>query len=162
MLKNERGVAMYIHIEAFSYRYGNRIPKKYTCDGEQISPGMSWNDVPEGTKTFAIMLEDLDAPVRRGSLVLWLVYDIPADVRGIETGEIPQNARVGTNDLGKTRYDGPCPVPGSNHQRYSVLLFALDTFIGEDDVDKKEFLKRIKGHILARAEAIGTYERHAT
>lgn len=152
---------MKIKIEAFMYRYGNRIPPKYTCDGEELSPGIVWNDVPEGTKSFAILMEDLDVPDRSNTLVLWLVYNIPGTVREIATGKLPEQAQVGINDLGKTRYTGPCPHPGSRHQRYNVLLYALDKILDlNSGATKDDFFRAIKGHILARVEAIGIYEHY--
>lgn len=152
---------MKLRIEAFIYNYGNNIPIKYTCDGEEISPGIKWSEVPEGTKTFAIIMEGLDTPDRSNPLVLWILYNIPGKIREIVTDTIPEDANVGTNDLGKVGYTGPCPKPGPDHQRYRVQLYALDTTLNlSDGATKQEFLHAAKNHILNTTEVIGVYERY--
>lgn len=152
---------MNLKIEAFMHRSNNKIPQKYTCDSGEISPGMSWNEVPEHTQSFAVIMEDLDVPGRSNTLALWLVYNIPATVREIKTGLVPQGAQVGINDLGKTHYSGPCPEPGTHHQRYRIQLYALDMMLDlKDGITEHAFLTAAKNHILDRAEAIATYERH--
>ncbi len=152
---------MIVRIEAFTTSYGDTIPKKYTCDGEEISPGLKWDDVPSGTKSFALIMEDLDVPSRSNPLTLWIVYNIPGDVREIETNTIPDEAQVGTNDLGKGGYSGPCPEPGTDPQRYRLQVYALDT---EFDIPagetKHTLMTAMKDHILATAEALATYKRH--
>lgn len=152
---------MTLKIDAFMYRYGNKIPPKYTCDGQELSPRLEWDDVPENTQSFAVLMEDLDVPNRSNPLVLWLIYNIPATTRVIETGIIPDGAHVGTNDLGKCHYTGPCPRPSPDNQRYSVQLYALDTVLDlKDCATAPVFFTAAKDHILARVEVIGTYERY--
>ena len=152
---------MKLNIDAFMYRYGNKIPSKYTCDGQELSPRIEWDEVPENTQSFAILMEDLDVPHRSNPLVLWLLYNIPVATRVIETGIIPDGAQIGTNDLGKCSYSGPCPHPSPDYQRYSVQLYALDTVLDlENCTTAPVFFTAAKDHILARVEAIGTYERY--
>lgn len=152
---------MRMRVEAFTQRYESQIPEKYTCDGESISPGIIWDEVPGGTKSFAVIMEGMDTPDRSNPLVLWLVYNISANIREIKTDEFPQSAQLGTNDLGKQDYSGPCPKPGPDHQRYSVQLYALDALLDLDDgATIKEFLRAAKDHILDQIEIIGMYERY--
>lgn len=152
---------MLLRIEAFTYKHGNKIPKKYTCDGEELSPGIIWDEVPKDTKSFALIMEGLDVPHRSTPLVLWVVYNIPGDLREIATDSLPEKAVVGTNDLGKLGYSGPCPQPGPDHQRYQVQLYALDEELYlPPSATKQDLVHAMKDHILDTARAIGTYERH--
>ena len=153
---------MFLRVEAFiSGSYDNKIPKKYTCDGGEVSPGMHWEDAPEGTKSFAIVMRGIDTPDRSTPLVLWLVYNIPGNVYEIKTGEIPEGAQVGTNDRGKIGYSGPCPKPGPDHQRYIVQIYALDSVLDlPDEVTEKEFMKAAKDHILDDIEIVAVYETY--
>ncbi len=152
---------MIVRIEAFTYSYGNKIPKKYTCDGEEISPCMIWDEVPEGTKSFALIMEDLDVPSRSTPLTLWLVYNIPGDLREIATNAVPEQATVGTNDMEKVGYSGPCPEPGTDYQRYRIQLYALDTELDlPSDATKHTLMTAMKDHILATTDAIGIYKRY--
>ncbi len=153
---------MIVHIEAFTCSCGNTIPKKYTCDGEEISPGIKWDDVPQETKSFVLMMEDLDVPNRSNPLTIWIVYNIPGDIREIETNSLPEQAKIGVNDLGKVSYSGPCPEPGPDHQRYRMQLYALDTKLDvPSGTMKHTLMSTMKDHILATAESIATYKRHA-
>lgn len=152
---------MILRIEAFTYKYGNKIPKKYTCDGQEISPGLIWDKVPEGTKSFALIMENLDASGQSNPLVLWIVYNIPGNLREIPTGTLPEKAQVGTNDLGVIGYSGPCPKPGPDHQRYQVQLYALDEELYlPPSATKQDLVHAMKDHILDTSQVIGTYERH--
>lgn len=150
-----------MRVEAFTQRYKSQIPEKYTCDGESISPGIIWDEVPENTKSFAIIMEGMDTPDRSNPLVLWLVYNIPSDVREIKTNTVPQGAQLGTNDFGEQGYRAPCPKPGPEHYRYSVQLYALDTILDlNEGATLKDFLYAAKDHMLDQIEVIGTYERY--
>lgn len=152
---------MYLKIEAFTYSYGNKIPSKYTCDGQEISPGMTWFDVPEESKSFAIVMEGLDTPKRSNPLVLWLIYNIPGNIRKIETGTIPDGTQVGKNDIGLEQYSGPCPTPGPDHQRYLIRLYALDSKLDLDDgITYQDFKRATKDHILDKTEYVATYEKY--
>lgn len=151
---------MLIRINAFTQ--SNTIPKKYTCDGEGISPEASWEEVPEKTESFVLIMEGVDVPNRSNPLVLWVVYNIPGTVRAIASNTVPEQAKVGINDLGKKRYSAPCPKPGSHKQRYRVTLYALDKTLVflPDGITKEDLVKAMKNHILATAENIGFCERH--
>lgn len=154
---------MLIRINAFIQPSGNTtIPKKYTCDGQGVSPEMQWDEVPEKTESFVLIMEGLDVPNRSNPLVLWVVYNIPGTVREVKSNAIPEQSKVGINDLGKKQYSAPCPKPGPHHQRYSVTLYALDKALAflPDDVTKEYLVKAMKDHILATAQAIGFCERH--
>ncbi len=153
---------MIVRVEAFTSSHGNTIPIKYTCDGEQISPGVTWHDVPEGTQSFMLIMEALDVPNRSNPLTLWIVFDIPSDVREIVTNSVPEFAKLGTNDRGKADYSGPCPAPGPTLQRYCIKLYALDKELDLPAGTIKRTLEAaMKDHILAKDEAIATYKRHA-
>ena len=150
---------MKLIIEAFLNHSDNKIPQKYTCLGEEISPGMTWEDVPEKTKSFAITMEAIDVPNRSTPLVLWIVYNISENVRKFKTNSVPENALIGTNDLGKTAYSGPCPEPGAKHHRYIVQLYALDAVVDlPAGATKHDLIHAMKNHILAEDRAIGTFD----
>ncbi len=153
---------MLIRINAFTQNHSNTIPKKYTCDGEGISPEISWDEVPEKTESFALIMEGLDVPNRSNALVLWVIYNIPGALRTIASNSIPEQAKVGINDLGKKRYSAPCPKPGPHPQKYQITLYALDTTLIflPDETTKEDLVKAMKKHVLATAENIGFCERH--
>ncbi len=153
---------MIVRVEAFTSSHGNMIPIKYTCDGEQISPGVTWHDVPEGTQSFTLIMEALEVPNRSNPLTLWIVFDIPSDVREIVTNSIPEFAKLGTNDLENADYNGPCPEPGPDTHRYCIKLYALDKELDLPAGTTKHTIETaMKDHILAKDEAIATYKRHA-
>jgi Raf kinase inhibitor-like YbhB/YbcL family protein len=141
------------------------IPPKYTCDSDDASPPLAWDDVPNGTTSFALIVDDPDAPdpaAPKMVYVHWVVYDIPASTRALSESASPKNlpagAREGKNDFGHTHYGGPCPPIGRH--RYFHKLYALDTSLGDrGQLSKNEVLDAIKGHVLAEAQLIGTYER---
>jgi Raf kinase inhibitor-like YbhB/YbcL family protein len=135
---------------------GEPIPRRHSCEGEDVSPTLVWSDAPEGTRSFALVVDDPDAP--RGTFAHWLAWGIDAATRRLGEGERP--AHEGRNDFGRTGYGGPCPPPGHGPHRYSFRLYALDR-----DVDlpgssgKRELERALDGHVLAVAELVGTYER---
>lgn len=129
------------------------IPTKFTCDGEDISPHLKWEDIPDGTESFAISCNDPDAPV--GDWIHWVVHDIPATITELSEGaEAPGNEV--TNDFGKTEYGGPCP-PGGTH-RYFFRVYALDTESLEG-VTKNNFRDKFSQHAIEEAELMGKYSR---
>jgi hypothetical protein len=129
------------------------IPTKFTCDGEDISPHLKWEDIPDGTESFAISCNDPDAPV--GDWIHWVVHDIPATITELSEGaEAPGNEV--TNDFGKTEYGGPCP-PGGTH-RYFFRVYALDTESLEG-VTKNNFRDKLTQHAIEEAELMGKYSR---
>lgn len=147
-------------ITSSSFKDGELMPGKYTCDGENISPQLSWTGIPDGIKSFAVICSDPDAP--SGDWVHWVIYNIPSTVNELKE-KFPRDrnsgdgTKQGVTDFGKTGYDGPCP-PGGTH-RYFFKLYALDIFIDKDDLTKGGLLKEMEGHIIAGAEITGKYKR---
>ncbi len=141
------------------------IPSQYTCDGEDKSPPLAWDDVPNGTKSFALIVDDPDAPdpaAPKMVYVHWVLYDIPASARALAEGttarNLPAGARQGINDFSKMDHGGPCPPIGRH--RYFHKLYALDTSLGDrGKISKQGLLAAMKGHVLAEAQLVGTYQR---
>ena len=144
-----------------AFTEGGVIPKQYSCDGANISPPLQWDAAPDGTKTFALIADDPDAP--NGMWVHWVLYNLPASTRELKENIPPQEkltsgARQGTNDFRQTGYGGPCPPAGAH--RYYFKLYALDTELSPDAVTTKEqLLKAMEGHILAQGQLMGKYQR---
>ena len=138
------------------------IPARYSCDGDNVSPPLTWTEPPQGTDALALIVDDPDAP--GGEFTHWVLFDLPAETRAlpeaVETSERPQvGGAQGGNDAGGTGYTGPCPPEGPAH-RYRVTLYALEAPINLDPGAKKqEVLDIMDGDILARAELAGTYGR---
>ncbi len=137
------------------------IPRKYTCDGEDLSPPLQWSDPPQGTQSFALIADDPDAPA--GTWVHWVLYNLPPETRALpeavpSDADLADGGRHGNNSWPRLGYGGPCP-PGGTH-RYFFKLYALDTMLDLDaGADKKQVLQAMEGHILAQAELMGTYAR---
>ena len=130
------------------------IPVRFTCDGEDISPQLSWEDAPEGVESYALSVEDPDAPM--GTFIHWLIYDIPKDVAGINRASLPEGAKQVVNDFGKEDYGGPCPPSGTH--RYIFTVYALDVPHLEG-VDRRNFFKMVEEHTIAKAKLTGLYQR---
>jgi Raf kinase inhibitor-like YbhB/YbcL family protein len=141
------------------------VPKQYTCEGADISPPLRWSGAPQGTKSFALIIDDPDAPDPRApkmTWVHWVVYDIPADANGLAEGAtkrgLPVGAQQGLNDWKRADYGGPCPPIGRH--RYFHKLYALDTVLPDlGHATKARLLDAIKGHVTAEAELVGTYQK---
>jgi Raf kinase inhibitor-like YbhB/YbcL family protein len=152
---------MEIKITSSAFAEGGMIPTKYTCDGEDVSPPLQWGEVPEGTKTIALINDDPDAPM--GTWVHWVLFNLPADVKELTENippdkTLPNGAKQGITDFRRIGYGGPCP-PGGTH-RYFFKLYALDTEIDlEAGADKEQLLKAMEGHILGKGQLIGKYTR---
>ena len=152
---------MDIRLTSMVFQEGGTIPQKYTCDGEDISPPLKWDSAPEGTKAFALISDDPDAPM--GTWVHWVIFNIPADANELHEhipaeGILRNGAKQGTNDFRRIGYGGPCP-PGGTH-RYFFKLYALDTEIDiAVGASKQELLRAMEGHILAKGQLMGTYTR---
>ncbi len=137
------------------------IPSRHTCDGQDASPPLSWSEPPAGTKSFALVSDDPDAP--GGVWVHWVVWNIPASARALAESlskkeSLPDGTKQGTTDFGRIGYGGPCPPSGTH--RYYFRLHALDTTLVLPASTTKEDLERaMRGHILAQAELMGTYKR---
>jgi Raf kinase inhibitor-like YbhB/YbcL family protein len=148
-----------------SFENQKEIPKKYTCDGEDISPALAWSNVPEGTKSFALIVDDPDAPdpARPGmTWVHWVLYNIPATIaslpEAVKERDLPKGTLQGLNDWKKTGYGGPCPPIGKH--RYFHKLYALDIVLPDLRQPAKATLeKAIEGHVLSKAELVGLYQR---
>jgi Raf kinase inhibitor-like YbhB/YbcL family protein len=130
------------------------IPSEFTCDGKNISPELSWKDVPEETKSFALAVTDPDAP--GGNWIHWLVYDISKILRKIERGSLSRGAKEVENDFGRRSYGGPCPPSGTH--RYFFTLYALKTE-NLEGLNKRNFFEKVKKHTIKKAEIFGLYKR---
>jgi Raf kinase inhibitor-like YbhB/YbcL family protein len=153
---------MSLKLTTNAFSPGGTIPKKFTCDGPDVSPPLSWSELPAGTHSFALIMDDPDAPV--GTWVHWVLYDLPATARELaedipKRDELPNGARQGRNDFRRTGYGGPCPPPGPAH-RYFFKLYALDAKVNlKAGATKADVEKAMKGHIRAQAELMGRYQR---
>jgi Raf kinase inhibitor-like YbhB/YbcL family protein len=152
---------MAITITSSGFTEGAMIPKKNTCDADDISPDLKWSGVPKEAKSLALICDDPDAPA--GTWVHWVLFNIPADVNMLPAG-IPADAalkngsRHGQNDFRKLGYGGPCP-PGGTH-RYFFKVYALDTVLSLDSGSTKaQVVAAMKGHILAEGQLMGKYKR---
>ena len=150
-----------MEIKSPAFEQGAMIPKMYTCDGADVSPPLEWSSVPEGTKSFALICDDPDAPM--GTWVHWVVYDLPGSVKKLPENIPPERTladggKQGITDFHRIGYGGPCP-PGGIH-RYFFKLYALDTTVNLDPgATKDQLLGAMQGHILSEAELMGKYRR---
>jgi len=150
-------------LESTSFKDGGTIPKKYTCDGPDISPQLSWGGVPAGTKSFVLIMDDPDAPM--GTFNHWILYDLPGEARGLPEGvakdpALGDGSKQGVTSFRRVGYGGPCPPRGPAH-RYFFNLYALDTpALGlGPKASKEEVESKMKGHILGKAVLMGRYGR---
>lgn len=151
-------------ISSTAFAANDSIPSAYTCEGSDISPPLEWSGAPAGVRSFALIVDDPDAPDParpRQVYVHWVVYNIPAGATRLTenapgTG-LTKGAAHGTNDWGKQTYGGPCPPIGRH--RYFFKLYALDTELKLDNPTKAQLEKAMLGHILGSAELIGTYQK---
>ncbi len=156
----EKSKVRTMQIGSPAFADGAAIPKKYTCEGEDVSPPLNWGSAPEGTKSFALISEDPDAP--SGIWVHWVIYNIPGEVNklseNIPKSEVVLNGvKQGLNDFEQIGYGGPCPPPGKAH-RYFFKIYALDSYVNlKSGARKEELIKAIQSHILAEGQLIGTY-----
>ena len=141
---------------------GGEIPRKFTCQGADISPALAWAGVPEGVQSFALIVDDPDAPV--GTWVHWVAYDLPGTARNLpegvpKTAEVPGGGRQGVNDFGKVGYGGPCPPAGNAH-RYFFKLYALKGTLGLGaGATKMDVVRAMQGQILGEVQLVGKYKR---
>ena len=145
-----------------AFNNGKDIPRKHTCEGQDVSPALSWNDPPQGTQSYALIADDPDAP--GGTWVHWVAYDLSPTARQLPEGvpkteEISGGGRQGINDFRRVGYGGPCPPPGSPH-RYFFKLYALNSMLSlKPKASKKDVEQAMQGHVLAQAELMGRYKR---
>jgi Raf kinase inhibitor-like YbhB/YbcL family protein len=160
--EQERRGTMALQMASPVFAARETIPKKFTCDGPDVSPKLTWNEPPSNTQSFALIMDDPDAPV--GTWVHWVLYDLPAETRELAEGvakqeQLSNGARQGRNDFGKIGYGGPCPPPGKPH-RYFFKLYALDAKLSlKAGATKADVERAMKGHVLAQAELMGRYGR---
>ncbi len=152
---------MEIKIKSSAFENEDMIPSKYTCDGNDISPPLQWDAIPDGTKSIALISDDPDAPM--GTWVHWVLFNLPADTTEL-TENIPPDENLpggtgqGTNDFRRIGYGGPCP-PGGTH-RYFFKIYALDAELDlAAGARKKDLLKAMEGHIVGQGQLIGKYKR---
>ena len=152
---------MPLSLTSSAFTNGGKIPRKYTCEGDDISPPLAWSATPQGTKSLALIVDDPDAPdpaKPQRVYVHWVLYNIPPGSSGIdEGGSNPAGSVAGTNDFGKQHFGGSCPPIGRH--RYFFKLYALDTTLSLSSAKKADVEKAMKGHILAQAELMGTYQK---
>jgi Raf kinase inhibitor-like YbhB/YbcL family protein len=156
---------MPFELTSTAFNAGGGIPTKYTCDGDDLSPPLAWRNAPAGTKSFALIVDDPDAPdpaAPRMVYVHWVLYDLPSSAAGLPEGvtpdRLPSGTREGINDWKRSGWGGPCPPIGRH--RYFHKLYALDIVLGDLRRPDKAALERaMRGHVLAQAELMGTYQR---
>jgi Raf kinase inhibitor-like YbhB/YbcL family protein len=152
-------------ITSTAFTDNGSIPAKYTCEGSDVSPALAWTGAPAGTKSFALIVDDPDAPdpaAPKMTWVHWVLYDIPASAAGlpeaVAPAALPKGTLEGVNDWKRTGYGGPCPPIG--RQRYYHKLYALDTVLPDlAKPTKTKLLDAMKGHILAETQLMGTYQK---
>lgn len=148
-----------------AFEQGAGIPKRHTCEGEDLSPALAWSGVPAGTRSLALIVDDPDAPdpaAPKMTWVHWVLYNLPADAtrldQGIAPSALPPGTLQGRNDWKRTGYGGPCPPIGRH--RYFHKLYALDAMLADlKQPTKDQLLKAMQGHVLAQAELMGTYQK---
>jgi Raf kinase inhibitor-like YbhB/YbcL family protein len=156
---------MAFSIQSSEFENGGAIPTIYTCQGDDISPPLCWQDVPEGTQSLALIVHDPDVPSPDKPVriwVHWVLYNMPVDTaalsQGMTSAQLPAATLEGRNDWNRTDYGGPCPPMGRH--RYFFRLYALDTRLADLHQPTKDQLeKAMQGHIIAEAELIGTYKK---
>ena len=147
---------MSIQLTSDAFANGQSIPAKYTCKGKNISPALAWTEPPAGTQSFALILDDPDAPA--GTWVHWVLFNIPASTRTLQEDLSVSGMSVGKNSWGDMRYGGPCPPSGTH--RYFFKLYALDSNLSlSPGATKDQLLQAMDGHILAQAELMGTFSK---
>ena len=156
---------MSIQMTSSAFMPNAEIPKQYTCDGKDVSPPLGWSDLPADTKSLLLIVDDPDAPdpaAPKMTWVHWVLYDIPPTATGLPEGvksqDLPEGTKDGLNDWKRTGYGGPCPPIGRH--RYFHKLYALDTVLPDMGTPTKAKLEAaMEGHILGKAELLGTYQR---
>lgn len=159
------GVLMAFYLSSSAFLPNSEIPQVYTCEGPDVSPPLKWTGPPEGTKSFALIMDDPDAPdpkAPKRTWVHWVVYNIPQTATGLvqsaQGKNLPPGTLFGNNDWNRARYGGPCPHIGRH--RYFYKLYALDTVLPDLGLPTKAALENaMKGHIILQATLIGTYQK---
>lgn len=147
------------------FEHGQKIPRRHGCEGPDLSPALAWTGAPAGTRTFALIVDDPDAPdpdAPKMTWVHWVLYDLPADAtempEGVKSWALPAGTREGKNDWKRTGWGGPCPPIGRH--RYFFKLYALDTVLPDlGAATKKDLEAAMKGRILGETQLMGTYQK---
>ena len=151
---------MSLTLKSPAFANGGMIPSVYTCEGADKAPLLEWSGAPAGVKSFALIVDDPDAPDPKApkmTYVHWVLYDIPAATARLDA-QTPPGAREGLNDWKRTGYGGPCPPIGRH--RYFFKLYALDTMLGDlGKATKATVEAAMRGHVIAQAELMGTYQK---
>jgi len=153
---------MSFQLASSAFSNGESIPKKFTCDAQDLSPQLNWKDAPSGTQSFALIADDPDAPV--GTWVHWVLYNVPTAAKELPEGlnkeeRLPDGTLQGRNDFRKVGYGGPCPPPGKPH-RYYFKLYALDAKLSlKPGASKADVEAAMQGHVLGEAQLMGRYGR---
>jgi Raf kinase inhibitor-like YbhB/YbcL family protein len=143
-------------LSSSAFKHGAAVPRRHTCDGEDVSPALAWSGVPEGTRSLALVVDDPDAPGR--TFLHWLAWGLEPEAGSLGEGEAAPVE--GTNDFGSTGYRGPCPPPGHGPHRYFFRLHALGAPVDvRGGAGRDELERAIRDHQLGTAELMGTYER---
>ena len=156
---------MTLALTSAAFTHQGSIPQQYTCQGRDVSPPLSWSGAPEGTKGFVLIVDDPDAPdpaAPKRTWVHWVLYAIPPDAaalpEAVTTAKLPAGTREGTNDWKRTGWGGPSPPIGRH--RYFFKVYALDAVLGDlGEPTKKALEKAMEGHVLAKGELMGTYQK---
>jgi Raf kinase inhibitor-like YbhB/YbcL family protein len=152
---------MSIDVASPAFEEGGAIPARYTCDGLDVSPPLSWSSLPDGTQSLALIADDPDAP--RGTFVHWVLYNLPPDTHRLPEDvpnreRLPSGAVQGVNSAARVGYMGPCPPSGTH--RYFFKVYALDTGLDlGGGTTKEELVNAMEGHVLAEGQLMGTYRR---
>lgn len=150
-----------MELKSPAFQEAGEIPRRYSCEGEDVSPAFEWAGVPEEARSLVLICEDPDAPFK--TFTHWVLYDLPTALHAVDE-DIPKDGEVlggrqGTNDFGRVGYGGPCPPTGPWH-RYYFTLFALDVKLGlPAGASKAEILEAMEGHVLATARLMGRYKK---
>jgi Raf kinase inhibitor-like YbhB/YbcL family protein len=143
-------------LESSAFEHAKPIPARHTCEGEDLSPPLRWTNVPDGTRSLALIVDDPDAP--SGVFTHWVAWGLDPNVGELGEGEAAPSE--GKNDFGASGYRGPCPPPGHGAHRYHFRLYALEAeLVLGSGAAKTELEQAIEGHVLTTAELVGTYER---
>jgi hypothetical protein len=160
----DTGSAMALTLTSYAFAPDGKIPSQYTCEGEDLSPPLAFTGMPDGTKSLALIVDDPDAPDPKAPKrvwVHWVVFNLAPDSQGLpedaSRAGLPAGAVAGLNDWKKISYGGPCPPIGRH--RYFHKLYALDVMLPAKPLSKTELEAAMKGHVLAQAELVGTYEK---
>lgn len=152
---------MTFEITSMAFKHNERIPDKFTCKGQNVSPHLEWSGFPLNTKSFVLIMDDPDAPVElappHGIWDHWIIYNIPASITKLPEGQIDSSIKVLNNGWKEKKYGGPCPPAGKPH-RYFFKIYALNDYLElEENASKQDLVLALQKHLLGQAELIGIY-----